>query len=57
MEESVIVIEVEESRNKPHFYKNSVQKVGRTNIQLDISEIKEMILKRIQYILKNTPQS
>lgn len=46
-DKAIILIEVNESKSKPHFYKKiAYKRVGKTNIQMDISEIKEMILKQ-----------
>ncbi len=41
----VIVIDVEESKAKPHFYRKiAYKRVGKTNIQMDVSEIKQLVL-------------
>ncbi|MEW6528390.1 MAG: RNA-binding domain-containing protein [Candidatus Micrarchaeota archaeon] len=41
----IIVVEVEESSAKPHFYRKiAYKRVGKSNIQMDILEIKQMIL-------------
>ncbi len=42
---SMILLQVAESRNKPHFYKKiAYKRVGKTNIKLSINELKTMII-------------